>query len=89
MRLSAGRAVMTSSPTSIQESASLGSALSLLQARRIHRLPVTREGRVVGILTGSDVLLALLAQIETTQEGNRRAELQPAPAELSAVRADG
>jgi nucleotide-binding universal stress UspA family protein/predicted transcriptional regulator len=83
------RAVMTTTPTSIQESASLGSALSLLQARRIHRLPVTREGRVVGILTGSDVLLALLAQIETTQEGNRRTELQPAPAALSAVRAEG
>jgi CBS domain-containing protein len=80
---------MTTSPTSIHESASLGSALALLQARGIHRLPVTREGRVVGILTGSDVLLALLAQIETTQESNRRAELQPAPPVLSAAHADG
>jgi nucleotide-binding universal stress UspA family protein/predicted transcriptional regulator len=83
------RAVMTTTPTSIQESASMGSALALLQARGIHRLPVTREGRVVGILTGSDVLLALLAQIETTHESNRRAELRPAPAALSAVHADG
>jgi CBS domain-containing protein len=82
-------AVMTTPPTSIQESASLGSALTLLQSRGIHRVPITREGRVVGILTGSDVLLALLAQIETTQESNRRAELQPMPAALTAVHADG
>jgi CBS domain-containing protein len=81
-------AVMATPPISIQESASLASALALLRERGVHRLPVTREGRVVGILTGSDVLLALLAPIETSHEANRRAELQPAPELLGAVHAD-
>lgn len=73
------RDVMMPSPVSIQESASLSAALTLLRSHGVHRLPVTHGGRVVGILTGSDVLLALLAQIETTHESNRRAELQPVP----------
>ena len=80
------RTVMTTSPTSIPESASLGVALALLRERGIHRLPVTRDGRVVGILTGSDILLAMLAQIETAHESNRREELQP-PAEALAFAA--
>ena len=77
------RTVMTSPPISVMESASLTSALALLRDRGVHRLPVTRDGRLVGILTGSDVLLAMLAQIETTNETHRREELQP-PAELLA-----
>jgi CBS domain-containing protein len=82
------RAVMTSSPTSIQESASLGVALALFRERGIHRLPVIREGRVVGILTGSNILLAMLAQIDTTHETHRREELQPSAELLASVGAD-
>jgi nucleotide-binding universal stress UspA family protein len=83
------RDVMMPSPVSIQESASLASALALLRERGVHRLPVTREGRVVGILTGSDVLLAMLAQIESAHDANRRAELSPAPELLGTVQAGG
>ena len=62
--------------------------MALLRERGIHRLPVTRDGRVVGILTGSDVLLAMLAQIEADHESNRRADLQPPPELLARVTAD-
>jgi len=79
------RTVMTTSPTSIPESASLGVALALLRERGIHRLPVTRDGRVVGILTGSDILLAMLAQIETAHESHRGEELQPPAEQLVSV----
>lgn len=82
------RTVMTSPPISIQESASLASALALLRDRGVHRLPVMRDGRLVGILTGSDVLLAMLAQIETTHETNRREELQPSAELLASVGGD-
>jgi nucleotide-binding universal stress UspA family protein/predicted transcriptional regulator len=82
------RDVMMPSPVSIQESASLALALALLRERGVHRLPVTREGRVVGILTGSDVLLAMLAQIESTHDANRRADLPPAPELLGTIQAD-
>jgi nucleotide-binding universal stress UspA family protein/predicted transcriptional regulator len=79
------RTVMSSSPTSIAESASLQAAMTLLRERGIHRLPVTRDGRVVGIVTGSDLLLAMLAPIEAAHEGNRREELQPLAEALASV----
>jgi nucleotide-binding universal stress UspA family protein/predicted transcriptional regulator len=77
------RGVMTPSPIAIPESASLDAALALLHQRGIHRLPVVDGGRVVGILTGSDVLLALLAQVEASHESNRRADLQPSVEQLA------
>lgn len=77
--------VMTPYPAAVPDTASLASALSLLRERGIHRLPVTRDGRVVGILTGSDVLLAMLSQIETAHERNRRTELQPSAREMVGV----
>lgn len=76
-------AVMSSPPTAIQESASLGAALALLRDRGIHRLPVLRDDRLVGILTGSDVLLALLAQLESTHETQLHEELDPSPESLA------
>ena len=82
------RTVMTPSPASIPESAPLRAAIALLRERGIHRLPVTREGRVVGIVTGSDLMLALLAPIEADHESNRREELQPS-ADLLAGAAAG
>ena len=82
------RTVMATSPTSIAESAPLQAAMTLLRERGIHRLPVTRDGRVVGIVTGSDLMLALLAPIDAAHESNRREELQP-PAEALAGTAAG
>ena len=79
------RTVMTASPTSILESAPLQEAMALFRERGIHRLPVTRNGRVVGIITGSDILLTMLAQIESVAEGSRSEELQPAAELLTSV----
>jgi nucleotide-binding universal stress UspA family protein len=79
--------VMTKSPTSIHESAPLREAMALLRERGIHRLPVTREGRVVGIITGSNMLLAMLAQTESANESSPSEGPQPA-AELLTSAAD-
>jgi signal-transduction protein with cAMP-binding, CBS, and nucleotidyltransferase domain len=81
------RTVMATSPTSIAESASLPAAMTLLRECGIHRLPVTRDGRVVGIVTGSDLLLAMLAPIEAAHDNNRREELQPSAEALAVVAA--
>jgi hypothetical protein len=40
---------------------------------------------VVGIVTGSDLLLAMLAPIEAAHESNRREELQPSAETLTSV----
>jgi nucleotide-binding universal stress UspA family protein/predicted transcriptional regulator len=79
------RTVMTTSPTSIPESAPLPEAMALFRKRGIHRLPVTRNGRVVGIITGSDIVLTMLAQIESVAESSRSDELQPAAEILTSV----
>ena len=78
---------VATSPTSIAESASLPAAMTLLRECGIHRLPVTRDGRVVGIVTGSDLLLAMLAPIEAAHDNNRREELQPSAEALAVVAA--
>jgi nucleotide-binding universal stress UspA family protein/predicted transcriptional regulator len=79
------RTVMTSSPTTIPESASLQEAMALFRERKIHRLPVTRNGRLVGIITGSDILLTMLAQIESVVEGSRPEELLSSAELLASV----
>ena len=57
----------------------------LLRERGLHRLPVTHDGKLVGIVTGSDILLALLGQLEGTHTDQRAAELQPSAEELIAA----
>lgn len=46
---------MTTPVVTIQENASLSSAWNLMEKHRIRRLPVLAEGRLVGILTRSDI----------------------------------
>ena len=65
--------------------ASVEVVLALLLERGLHRLPVTRHGKLVGIVTGSDILLSLLGQVEGTHADNRAAELQPSAEELIAA----
>jgi hypothetical protein len=49
---------------------------------------VTRDGRVVGIVAGSDLLLGMLASIEAAHESNRRDELRPSTEPLTSVGGD-
>jgi nucleotide-binding universal stress UspA family protein/predicted transcriptional regulator len=79
------RTVMTTSPTTILETATLQEAMTLLRERKIHRLPVTGNGRLVGIITGSDILLTMLAQIESVVEGSQPEGHQPSAELLASV----
>jgi nucleotide-binding universal stress UspA family protein/predicted transcriptional regulator len=63
-------AVMSSPPATIAESATLGAALAIMRQAGVHRLPVISDGRLVGIVTGSDVLRALLARLEASEIGD-------------------
>lgn len=51
--------VMSAEPISISEHAPIGDAVSLMEKHRIKRLPVLREGKVVGIVSRADLLRAL------------------------------
>ena len=76
---------MTSPAVTVAETASVEVALALLHERGLHRLPVTQDGKLVGIVTGSDILLALLGKLESAHADNRAAELQPSAEELIAA----
>ncbi|RLT96849.1 putative nucleotidyltransferase substrate binding domain-containing protein [Ketobacter sp.] len=52
------RAIMTPQPQHIESSASLFDAILLMTQQGIHHLPVLQEGRVFGIITSSDLMLA-------------------------------
>lgn len=52
--------VMTSDPVTIDEEASLACVAKLMHQRAIKRIPVTRGGQLVGIVSRADLLQAIL-----------------------------
>jgi CBS domain-containing protein len=50
-------AAMTPNPVTISPSATLEHAVALLKAKAIGRLPVVKHGRLIGIVTASDLWL--------------------------------
>lgn len=60
VRGSAARDVMTARPVTVTEDTTAGHAARLMEGHRVRRLPVLRDGRVVGVVSRSDLLRALL-----------------------------
>ena len=58
----AAASVMSSPVITVDESAPLARIADLLLKHAIKRVPVTREGRLVGVVSRRDILRALLAQ---------------------------
>jgi len=56
------RDAMTAAPVSIDEFATAEEAIGILRNAVIRHLPVTREGRLVGLVTASDLIRHLLKQ---------------------------
>ena len=54
------RDVMTADPISIDEFATADEAIGLMRNALIRHLPVTREGRLVGMVTAADLIRHLL-----------------------------
>jgi len=61
-------AAMTSSPLVIHPDESVEAAAKLIIKHKIGALPVVRDGRVVGIVSTTDLLGALLNVIEATKQ---------------------
>jgi CBS domain-containing protein len=57
----AAKDVMTRSVVTITPDASLGDAAQLMESRHVKRLPVTRDGVLVGIVARADLVRALVA----------------------------
>lgn len=52
--------VMTSDPVSVSEDTSLDQIVTLLEKKRIRRVPVLRDGHLVGIVTRANVIKAFV-----------------------------
>ena len=61
-------AYMTPFPFSIDIGAPLAEARRFLRERRIHHLPVTRDGELAGVLTDRDIKLALGPDLDSPPE---------------------
>jgi len=57
------RDVMTEEVLSIGQDASLEDVVEAMEKHRIKRLPVTADGKVVGVVSRSDLLRALIARV--------------------------
>lgn len=60
--------IMSKSPVSVSSTMSLITAVTMLINRRFSSLPVVEDGRPVGILTTTDILLALQAMVMLLQK---------------------
>jgi H+/Cl- antiporter ClcA/CBS-domain-containing membrane protein len=59
------RSVMTASPLTIEQTATLGQAVEVLEANQLKRLPVVdAAGHLMGIITRSDILREIAASTE-------------------------
>ncbi|WP_199099609.1 CBS domain-containing protein [Dyella sp. ASV21] len=55
--------LMSREVLTVEESAPLGDAVALLERHHIKRVPVTRDGRLVGILSRADLMRVFLAAL--------------------------
>jgi CBS domain-containing protein len=66
--------VMTPDPFTIAEDTRLEDVVDSMERRRVKRVPVVREGRVVGIVSRADLLHALARLVRTLAAGSRTDE---------------
>jgi CBS domain-containing protein len=60
--------IMTADPCTVTEDESLGSVVDLMEHRRIKRLPVVRDERLVGIVSRANLVHALVSLSRDEQE---------------------
>ena len=58
--------VMTANPITVGDDAPLGEVLRLMEEHKIKRLPIVHDGQLVGIISRSDLLRALVRFIRRT-----------------------
>jgi CBS domain-containing protein len=63
------REVMTADVATVAETTTVAEIVDLLERRRIKRVPVVRDGALVGVVSRSDLLRALLVDAAPAPEG--------------------
>jgi acetoin utilization protein AcuB len=79
-------AVMSAHPFSVRPSTPVEKAAHLLITNKIGSLPVVEDGKLVGIISASDMLRALEALLGAVSEGSSRIDLDlEGPGEIEAA----
>jgi signal-transduction protein with cAMP-binding, CBS, and nucleotidyltransferase domain len=65
--------VMTNNPLTVSDNTPIGEACRLIVERGIKRLPVVRDGRLVGIIARADLLRALVTAVSRVSYADERA----------------
>jgi CBS domain-containing protein len=71
------RDIMTRDVVTVTEDMDLGEIAALLEAKRIKRVPVVREGKVVGIISRANIVRAVGATKGATTRRRGRRPLNP------------
>lgn len=77
--------VMTSPPVTVTEDVGLGQIVELLESRRIKRVPVVRDGKLVGIVSRANLIQAL-ASIPAAEGGADETDEDIREAVIDAIR---
>jgi CBS domain-containing protein len=67
--------LMSTAPVTVAADAPLEQVVELMQKRRVRRLPVVQDGRVVGIVSRKDLLRAAAARMNLGKTGGTDAEI--------------
>jgi CBS domain-containing protein len=59
--------VMTQDPVTVGEDASLATAVELMERKRVKRLPVVRDGKIVGIISRANLVRAIVSSAEESK----------------------
>ena len=87
----AARDVMTGNPITVEEEASLEEIATLLEKHHIKRVPVVRDGKLVGIVSRANLLQGIVARKRAPQpsvDDRRLRELVTVAIRASGVRSD-
>jgi len=68
--------LMTTKLVSVPEDASLEDVVDLMERHHIRRVPVLRDGALVGIVSRHDLLRVLVRKLEAAQTGGTDAEIE-------------
>jgi CBS domain-containing protein len=66
--------VMTRDPLTVTEDTPIAEACRLIEERSIKRLPVVRDGRLVGVISRADLIRALTIAVRRIIDASQRAE---------------
>ena len=68
---------MSSHPVTMRSDESMRNAAVLMSQQNLHRLPIVDEGRLVGMLTSSDVMMDMVKVVQSLPPAEEDPDFAP------------